>query len=122
MHITFDYRIASSRVGKRAQLHCDLIELLRAVDKADSLAAAADALGVSYRHLWGQLRHWEETLGIALTERTRGSHTRLSEAGLRLLRSERLSLPAMRRFLKSSPTTSNRPTRTLCTPMRMSCA
>lgn len=92
MHITFDYRIASSRVGKRAQLHCDLIELLRAVDKADSLAAAADALGVSYRHLWGQLRHWEETLGIALTERTRGSHTRLSEAGVRLLRSEKAVL------------------------------
>lgn len=59
--------------------------MLEAIHRTGSLRAAADALGVSYRKAWGDLRDAERTLGVTLLERRRGGadggESRLSEAG-----------------------------------------
>lgn len=42
--------------------------ILDAIDRHGSLAAAADALGMSYRALWGRVRRAESRLGYPLIE------------------------------------------------------
>ena len=59
--------------------------LLDAVAREGSLKAASDALGISYRKAWGDLRKVEECLGIQLIEKRRGGadggETLLTDAG-----------------------------------------
>ena len=61
--------------------------LLQAIDRHGSLKAATDALGISYRKAWGDLRKAESALGVRFLERTRGGRdggeTRLTEVGRR---------------------------------------
>jgi molybdate transport system regulatory protein len=63
--------------------------LLDAIHRTGSLRAAADALGISYRKAWGDLRDAERTLGITFLERRRGGaeggESRLSDAGSKWL-------------------------------------
>ncbi|MHC4618978.1 MAG: winged helix-turn-helix domain-containing protein [Planctomycetota bacterium] len=47
-------------------------QLLKAVGAKGSLRSASDALGISYRKAWGDLKKAEEALGIGLVERERG--------------------------------------------------
>ncbi|MCK5861937.1 MAG: LysR family transcriptional regulator [Candidatus Hydrogenedentes bacterium] len=49
--------------------------LLDAIHKRGSLQAAANALDISYRKAWGDLRKAEQALGILLVERHRGGRT-----------------------------------------------
>jgi len=67
-----------------------LFELLAAVQAQGSIQRAAGVLGVSYRHLWGALKRWEQTLGQPLVGWTQGHPARLTPLGLRLLAGERL--------------------------------
>jgi len=61
--------------------------LLEAIDATGSLKAAADALGMSYRKAWGDLRSAEAAVGQVLLERRRGGRcggeTRLTKEGKR---------------------------------------
>lgn len=52
-----------------------LFGLLEAIQQGDNLRAAALRTGVSYRHAWGLLRHWEKQFGagLVLLERGRGA-------------------------------------------------
>ncbi len=63
--------------------------LLEAIDREGSLKAATDALGISYRKAWGDLRRAEEALGIRFTEKHRGGseggESHLTEEGKRWL-------------------------------------
>ncbi|HDP34109.1 MAG TPA: LysR family transcriptional regulator [Candidatus Hydrogenedentes bacterium] len=47
-------------------------QLLDAIHREGSLRAAADALGISYRKAWGDLRKAERILGVRFLERRRG--------------------------------------------------
>ena len=64
--------------------------LLDAIDRTGSLRSAADALGISYRKAWGDLRKVEQALGVAFLERRRGGTDGgsmvLTETGKRWLR------------------------------------
>ena len=51
--------------------------------------AAAKALGLSYRHVWGELKRWEAELGQTLIVWDKGQPAQLSEFGLKLLWAER---------------------------------
>lgn len=62
-----------------------VIELLSAVDRMGSLQQAAQSLGLSYRHAWGQLKRCEASLGRPLLQSVRGHGATLSPAGRRLL-------------------------------------
>jgi len=63
--------------------------LLLAIAETGSLNAAAQALGISYRKAWAQLKQMEEHAPFALVERTKGGSgggsTRLTEEAEQLL-------------------------------------
>ena len=66
-----------------------LMDMLQAVREAGSIAGAAKSLQMSYRHVWGELRRWEQTLGMALILWEKGHAARLSEFADKLLWAER---------------------------------
>ncbi len=70
-------------------IHNPLIDLLQAVRASGSISAAAGTLGLSYRHVWGELKRWEQRLGQPLLLWEKGRAARLSAFGDKLLWSER---------------------------------
>ena len=66
-----------------------LIDLLHAVQEHGSISAAAKVLGLSYRHVWGELRRWEAELGHPLLVWEKGQRARLAPFGEKLLWAER---------------------------------
>jgi molybdate transport repressor ModE-like protein len=68
-----------------------VVPLLQLVSQTGSIANAASAKGLSYRHAWGLLREIEERLGGALIMKSRGRGSVLSELGEAVLRAERVS-------------------------------
>jgi putative molybdopterin biosynthesis protein len=66
-----------------------LMDLLSAVRQHGSISAAAKAMGLSYRHVWGELKRWEQTLGRTLIVWDKGQPARLNEFGEKLLWAER---------------------------------
>lgn len=62
-----------------------LLALLGALERATSLAEAARAAGVSYRHAWGLLGEGARAFGMPLVELQRGRGARLTELGRRVL-------------------------------------
>ena len=66
-----------------------LLDLLHAVEESGSISAAARALQMSYRHVWGELKRWETELGHELLVWEKGQAARLSEFGNKLLWAER---------------------------------
>jgi len=71
-----------------AEVHNPLFELLRAVHEQGSIRHAAAALGASYRHVWGALKHWEATLGEPLVGWVQGQSAQLTPFAERLLWAE----------------------------------
>lgn len=72
------------------KLHNRLIDLLDAVDRYGSLAAAVEAeFDSSYRHVWNELKSWEEKIGQPLLERGRGKPGQLTPFAKKLLTSVR---------------------------------
>jgi len=65
------------------------LQILEAIGREGSLAAAAEALGMSYRGLWAKIRFSERRLGFALIETHAGrgpdSGTVLTPAARRLM-------------------------------------
>ena len=72
-----------------AEVDNPLFDLLSALAAAGSIQQAAVALGLSYRHLWGMLKQWEDTLGEPLVVWARGQPARLTPFAERLLWAER---------------------------------
>ena len=88
MHrLQFHYTL--SRDSSPARVRNPLIDLLQAVSTQGSISAAARALGLSYRHVWGELRRWENELGNELVLWEKGQSARLSEFGTKLMWAER---------------------------------
>ena len=75
--------------GPPGAIHNPLIELLQAVREQGSIGGAANALGRSYRHVWGELKRWEGELGRTLIVWDKGQPARLTEFGDKLLWAER---------------------------------
>lgn len=78
-----------TRDASEALVRHPLIGLLQAVDAQGSISAAARALGLSYRHVWGELKRWENELGNELIVWEKGQSARLSEFGTKLMWAER---------------------------------
>lgn len=89
--IELRYEIGGRRRAAAGAIRNPLIELLLAVRNAGSIAAAAKALRLSYRHVWGELKRWEEELGQALIVWDKGQPARLTAFAERLLLAERLA-------------------------------
>ena len=88
MHrLAFHYTL--SRDAQTKPLRNALIALLQAVASQGSISAAARALGLSYRHVWGELKRWENELGNELLQWDKGKSARLSSFGEKLMWAER---------------------------------
>lgn len=72
-----------------ADLRNSLFDLLHALEASGSIKAAAAALGQSYRHVWGSIRHWEEALGQELILWHKGRRATLTDYSRRLIWAER---------------------------------
>lgn len=78
-----------SRDNTPPQVRNPLIDLLQAVSTQGSISAAARILGLSYRHVWGELKRWEKELGHELLIWEKGQSARLSDFGTKLMWAER---------------------------------
>jgi len=86
--VELSYSLATQR-ATGARIRNPLIALLHAVREQGSISGAAKAVGLSYRHVWGELRRWEAELGQALIVWDKGQPARLTEFGQKLLWAER---------------------------------
>ena len=65
-----------------------LFALLAAIRDSGSIRQAATSLSLSYRHVWGELKNWESTLGHPLILWEKGRRARLTPFGDKLLWAE----------------------------------
>lgn len=83
-------RSRSSGLGPlESGLQHPLMALLQSVAQHGSISAAARELGLSYRHVWGELKRWETSLGQSLIVWEKGQSARLTEFGTKLMWAER---------------------------------
>jgi molybdate transport repressor ModE-like protein len=90
IQITTTTELRVQRAGGESLALGDVIPLLRLIHQQGSIAAAAQQLGLSYRHAWGRLRALEQLLGGELIAKSRGRGSVLSELGEKLLWADRL--------------------------------
>ena len=89
MHkVELSYLLSPSR-GKDALIRNPMMDILHAVREQGSISRAAKALDLSYRHVWGALKDWEQSLGRSLIVWDKGQRARLTEFGEKLLWAER---------------------------------
>jgi putative molybdopterin biosynthesis protein len=86
--VELSYSLAAQR-PVAARIRNALIELLQAVNDHGSISAAARQLGLSYRHVWGELKRWEGELGQPFIVWDKGQPARLTPFGQKLLWAER---------------------------------
>ena len=86
--IKLDYSFTHDGSGTAPHLDNALFTLLRAIRASGSISRSAAALGLSYRHVWGELKRWESALGHTLIEWVKGRRARLSPFGEKLLWAE----------------------------------
>ena len=85
-------RSAEAAAGTERELHHPLMAILSAVHASGSISAAARQLGLSYRHVWGELKRWEAELGQTLVLWAKGQPALLSPFGEKLVWAERRAL------------------------------
>ena len=78
-----------SHPSDAALLRHPLMDLLQAVAQQGSISAAARQLNLSYRHVWGELKRWENVMGHELIVWEKGQSARLTEFGDKLMWAER---------------------------------
>lgn len=88
MH-TIELSYALSREAQSRRIRNPLMDLLQAVQRSGSISGAARDLGQSYRHVWGELKRWEQQLQRPLIIWDKGQPARLTGFGEKLLWAER---------------------------------
>ena len=64
IHLSIEYKFSDKPTSNR--LEHPLILLLESVNDTGSIGKAAKQLKLSYRHVWGELKHWETELNTNL--------------------------------------------------------
>ena len=77
------------RANGQPMLRHPLMALLQAVSEQGSISGAARSLSLSYRHVWGELKRWQDVLGQDLVVWGKGQSAQLSEFGTKLMWAER---------------------------------
>ncbi|HPE85751.1 MAG: LysR family transcriptional regulator [Bacteroidia bacterium] len=70
--LTLNYKIWIETSDKKGIMGDGKWKILKAIDQQGSLMAATEALGITYRRTWGDLKKIEKMLGFPLLEKTRG--------------------------------------------------
>lgn len=82
-------------------------QLLRAIDEHGSITKAASAMGMSYRHAWGIIRHIRDILGDEIVKTTRGGRQGggafLTERGKEILDQYEQNAREIKQLLKYGP-------------------
>ena len=60
IHLTYSLGTEEAAPG---DLQHPLLHLLDAIHRSGSISAAAREVDLSYRHVWGELKRWEQELG-----------------------------------------------------------
>jgi putative molybdopterin biosynthesis protein len=91
LHYTLSHRDDADTTShnEAALLRHPLMDLLQAVAQQGSISAAARELNLSYRHVWGELKRWEDVLGHELIIWEKGQSAKLTEFGDKLMWAER---------------------------------
>lgn len=93
MSVQLDFRFSIDSADRSGDsglpLRNPLFALLDAIRTTPSIGAAAAQLGLSYRHVWGELKRHEASFGQALIMGGQGRAARLSPFGERLLWAEK---------------------------------
>ena len=76
--------------GRNFAVDAVLFRVLFAIHETGSLAGAARAVDMSYRHVWGLMGKWEKVFGTPLVVLRQGHGAQLSEFGRKLLWAEEL--------------------------------
>jgi putative molybdopterin biosynthesis protein len=82
------YGLGADDLGASALDH-PMFDVLVAIDERGSIRLAAQALGLSYRHVWGHLKTWEQELGVPLVAWVQGTPAHLTPFAERLVAAER---------------------------------
>jgi putative molybdopterin biosynthesis protein len=98
LHLRYAYE-PGEQAG--ATLGNPLFDLLTAVLDLGSIRHAAQALGCSYRYLWGSLRKWEQMLGEPLIIWSQGQRARPTQFAQRLLWAERRARTRMQPHIEA---------------------
>src|SRR5882724_4980754 len=98
LHLRYAFEPGEQR---GASLGNPLFELLAAVIDRGSIRHAAQALGCSYRYVWGSLRKWEQTLGEPLILWSQGQRARPTQFAERLLWAERRARTRMQPHIEA---------------------
>jgi putative molybdopterin biosynthesis protein len=90
LRIKLDYSFKRTGDPGGAASHLDnpLFALLSAIRRSGSISQAARQLDYSYRHVWGELKRWEDELGHELIVWEKGRRARLTPFGEKLLWAE----------------------------------
>ena len=88
--IALSYQLSAQR-ERDTLIRNQLMDLLQAVRSEGSISAAARRLDLSYRHVWGLLKEWEQTIGQPLIVWERGQSAQLTAFADKLLWTERLA-------------------------------
>jgi molybdate transport repressor ModE-like protein len=87
--ILLNYKLWLSSITGEGIIEEDRYLLLKKIQETNSLKAAANQMGVSYRKAWGDLKNAEKLLGYELTVPTRGGkdggNSSLTEKAKKLL-------------------------------------
>ncbi len=98
LHLRYAFEPGEQR---GASLGNPLFALLAAVVDRGSIRHAAQALGCSYRYVWGSLRKWEQTLGEPLVLWSQGQRARPTQFAERLLWAERRARTRMQPHIEA---------------------
>lgn len=71
-NIRFEYKIWLSTLEGEGILGDGKWKILKSIEEHGSLKAATEALGITYRRTWGDLKKIEEVLGFSILEKERG--------------------------------------------------
>jgi putative molybdopterin biosynthesis protein len=85
VHLQYSFQAGGQR---GADVENPLFDLLSALHEHGSIHHAAQAMGASYRHVWGALKHWQQVLGEPLVTWVQGQPARLTPFAQRLLWAE----------------------------------
>lgn len=88
--IKFNYKIWLSDHTDNGIMGDGKWKILKAIEEHGSLKAATEAMGITYRRTWGDLKKIENDLGITLLEKNRGGkeggNTQLTAHGKMLVK------------------------------------
>ncbi|MCF8369093.1 MAG: LysR family transcriptional regulator [Bacteroidales bacterium] len=87
--IQFNHKIWLSSKNGKGIMGDGKWKILKAIEEHGSLKAATEALGITYRRTWGDLKEIENDLGFPLLDKSRGGkdggQTQLTPQGKKLV-------------------------------------